>query len=277
MNNFFKRKIFTVLLVATIVVIVLMIISTVQGEKTDIVTNGTGIVVSSSTGVITKTGNSIYQFLDNIINADKLQGELSESRRQIAILEKETRDITVLKNENQRLRELLDFKNQKVDYKSVAAEITARNPGNWYTDFTINKGTDSGITKNCPVIIDKGLVGYVSEVGKTWAKVVTLIDYGTSIGCIIERSGDMAISEGDIELMESHCCRVSYIAKDAGVVIGDYVETSGVGSIYPKGILIGKIIDIMPDLQGLYHNAIVETAVRIDRLREVLVITNQEE
>lgn len=277
MNNFFKRKIFTVLLVATIVVIVLMIISTVQGEKTDIVTNGTGIVVSSSTGVITKTGNSIYRFLENIINADKLQGELSESRRQIAMLEKETRDITVLKNENRRLRELLDFKNQKVDYKSVAAEITARNPANWYTDFTINKGTDSGITKNCPVIIDKGLVGYVSEVGKTWAKVVTLIDYGTSIGCIIERSGDMAISEGDIELMESHCCRVSYIAKDAGVVIGDYVETSGVGSIYPKGILIGKIIDIMPDLQGLYHNAIVETAVRIDRLREVLVITNQEE
>ncbi len=272
MNSFFRKKIAIVLLVATIAVTVLMIISTAARDNTDIVTGGTGVVVSASSGIITKTGNGISAFFDNVINADKLSDMLKEAQNKINKLEKETREITSLKNENERLRDLLEFKEQKNNFKSVACEITAKNPGNWYTDFIIDKGINSGITKNCAVITDRGLVGYVNEVGETWAKVVTIIDTSASVGCIVERSGDMAISEGDLQLLEKGSCRISYIAKDAGVVVGDYVETSGIGSIYPKGILIGRITEITPDLQGLYHVATVETAVRFDRLREVLVV-----
>lgn len=272
MNNFFRKKIVIVLLVATIAVTAMMIISTAARDNTDVFTDGTGIVVSGASGIFTKAGNGISAFFDNLISAGKLRDKLLEAQIKINKLETETREITALKNENERLRELLEFKEQKNEYKSVACEITAKNPGNWYTDFTIDKGINAGITKNCAVINDQGLVGYVKEVGETWAKVVTIIDTSASVGCIVERSGDMAISESDLELMEKGSCRISYIAKDAGVVVGDYVETSGIGSIYPKGILIGRITEITPDLQGLYHVATVETAVRFDRLREVLVV-----
>jgi rod shape-determining protein MreC len=272
-NSFFKKKIVILTLAATFVLVTLMIVSTAVRNSADIVTDGTGAVVSATSGVLTRSKAAVSGFIENIINARELAAQLEGARAEIARLEKKTREITALENENERLRRLLDFKEKNSGFKSVAAEITAKNPGNWYSEFIIDKGSDDGIEKYSAVITDEGLVGYVGEVGKTWARVMTVIDPSTSVGCIVERSGDMAITEGDLEIMNEGACRVSYIAKDAGIVVGDYVETSGIGSMYPKGILIGRIIEIKPDLQGIYHVATLEAAVRFDRLREVLVIT----
>ena len=108
--------------------------------------------------------------------------------------------------------------------------------------------------------------------GSTWSNVVSVIDAKSAAGCIVERTGDTAVLEGSIELMTEGKCHLSYLSRDAQVAEGDFVETSGLGGIYPEGLLIGKIKSLAIDPQGLYYEAVVEPAVDFSRVSEVMVI-----
>jgi rod shape-determining protein MreC len=117
-------------------------------------------------------------------------------------------------------------------------------------------------------------VGHIYEVGSTWSKVIALIDPKFSAGAVIVRTGDLAVAEGNTETSLTGRCVLSYIDKNSAVMAGDYVETNGLGGIYPKGLLIGKVKEVSTDSQGLYRHAVVEPGVNFARLNEVLIILN---
>jgi len=121
------------------------------------------------------------------------------------------------------------------------------------------------------------LVGYISDAGTNWARVTALTDPASAVGASIVRSRDFGIVEGDVILGRRGQTRLAYIARDTNIIIGDYVETSGMGGIFPHGLLIGRVLEIRPDLQGISQYAIIETAVDFGRLTEVFVITNPPE
>ena len=268
----FKSKLFIVVATVTVIIVASMILSTALNIGSNPVSNATGVVTTPVQNGIMGIGSGISSFFSGIGKAGQYKGLYDESQKRIAELEKEIRELDTLRNENDRLRALLDFEDREKNKELVAAQVAAASPDNWYCEILLNKGTKSGIKTEDVVITDGGLVGYVSEVGATWSKVITVLDVNASIGCVVPRSGDIAMAEGDAELSQNEECGMNYISKDATVIVGDSVETSGIGSIYPSGILIGKISAITPELQGLYNKATIKTAVDFKNLREVMVI-----
>lgn len=122
------------------------------------------------------------------------------------------------------------------------------------------------------VISDKGLVGHVISVTDDSAKVQTIIDTSNTVSCTISTTRDSIIAKGIIDSRKE--LKASFIPTDASILEGDMVETSGIGGVYPKGIHIGTIKQIINTKNITNRYAIIETAVDFSKLETVLVITN---
>lgn len=271
--SFFSRNRYKILLIGiTILLVVLMALSTIPWKKANFISDVLGVVISPVQKGISAVIGGVQGFFGSISNMGRYEAENAELKEKIALLESEVRETEELKKENTRLRSMLDLKERDVQYDMQAAEVIAKDAGNWFSAFTIDKGTSSGIAQGNAVITNDGLVGYVYEVGTTWAKVTTIIDSGSSAGAAIKRTGDTGVVEGDLKLQNEGKCAFVYLQKDANVTEGDYVETSGLGGIYPPGLYIGKVAEVTADAGGVSQRAIVQPAVEFDRISEVFVI-----
>lgn len=271
--SFFSRNRYKILLIGiTILLVVLMALSTIPWKKANFISDVLGVVISPVQKGISAVIGGVQGFFGSISNMGRYEAENAELKEKIALLESEVRETEELKKENARLRSMLDLKERDVQYDMQAAEVIAKDAGNWFSAFTIDKGTSSGIAQGNAVITNDGLVGYVYEVGTTWAKVTTIIDSGSSAGAAIKRTGDTGVVEGDLKLQNEGKCAFVYLQKDANVTEGDYVETSGLGGIYPPGLYIGKVAEVTADAGGVSQRAIVQPAVEFDRISEVFVI-----
>ena len=276
MGNFFKSRFFIVLLIVTVAVLILMAVSTVSRDKASFVEDAVGVAISPVQRFFHSIGEGTTAFFGKFKSNTHYREENAQLKEKVAALEQETRDLYKYKNENERLRGLLALKEGHTEYDMVGARVVAKDAGTWYNVFKIDKGTKDGLKKYDAVMTSTGLAGYIYEVGTTWSNVVSVIDSKSAAGCIIERTGDTAILEGSLELMTEGLCKLSYLSRDAEVTVGDFVETSGLGGIYPEGLLIGKIKSLSVDAQGLYYEAVVEPVSDFKRIIEVMVIRKGE-
>ena len=144
--------------------------------------------------------------------------------------------------------------------------------GNWFEVFTINRGSKDGIEINSPVITAYGLVGRVSEVNLFTSKVVSIIDMDSTVAARVSSSRDVLIVRGDASLRSSGLCRMDYISPDVDIMPGDVIETSGLGGIYPKGIIIGQVKDVIRNEGQFDSYAVISPVVDFKRLEEVIVL-----
>jgi len=277
MGKFLRSKLFITLIIITIVVGILMAVSTIGITKTNPVSMVAGTITTPIGNFFNYVCSNVIDFAGDLWYFRDFKGRYEQAQVKITELEKTTREIESLKKENERLKGLLSIADEPDNLQKVAARVVSVSPSNWYEDVLINRGSAHGIKEGSTVINGDGLVGYVCEVGVNWAKVMTILDADSSVGCYVARTDDMAICEGDITLSDNGECNVSYFSKDATMAVGDSVETSSISSIYPSGILIGKISAVVPDSQGFYNKATLETAVDFKKLREVIVIIGGEE
>jgi len=172
---------------------------------------------------------------------------------------------------NQRLQELLQFKNT-TDYPVIAAQVIGWDPTGWFQSIIIDKGENTGIKINMPVVNADGVVGKLVSVSYNYAKVLLIIDQNSSVDCIIQRSRDNGIVKG----LSSKVCLFDYVVKASDVRLGDMVVTSGLGRIYPKGIPVGEIIDVQDPPGELFKNIKVRPMVDFSKLEELLVILKED-
>lgn len=261
-------------LIITVVIFILMGVSfaLVNSNSSFSGTNAAGVVVSPVQKFFSSIGNSVGGFFEFIGNMKGYQEENEKLLAQVEQQEQKLREMESFEKENQRLRALLELKDNNADKDMVGCEVIAKDPGNWFDVFTIDKGKNYNIKKNDVVVTNNGLVGRITEVGNNWAKVVAIIDTDSSVGAILTRTQDIAIVDGDMALSDSGQCKLSSVTNGSSLVVGDEVETSGLGGIYPKGILIGTVSEVKSDATGYSQYAIIDTAVDFERIREVLVI-----
>jgi len=272
MRGLFTNKYFVMLLTITIFLLVMMAIYSDNREKVTFGEDLVGAVVMPFQTLFTASSRGVGGFFDYFADAKRLTEENKQMSEKIDELNNTIRNIEEFKLENERLKSMLDLKKDMGGYDLVGAEVIAKDPGNWFNTFTIDKGTSSGLAVRQAVITSKGLVGYIYEIGTNFAKVVTIIDTNSSTGSLVVRTRDIAMIEGDLELGMDGLCKMTYISKDASIITGDLVETSGLGGIYPKGILIGKIREIRPETHSISQYAVVEPVVDFERITEVFVI-----
>ncbi len=207
----------------------------------------------------------------------EIQDLIEENEKLKAQIDQLTIDITGLqqdKYELNNLRELYQLDAQYDEYNKIGARIIARDAGNWYASFVIDKGTDDGIKKNMNVMAGSGLVGIVVDVGPNWAKVTSIIADNSNVSGKVLSTADNLIVSGNLELMANGVISFSQlIDSENQVVEGDKVVTSSISDKYLPGILIGYIKNISADSNNLTKSGQLTPAVDFEHLEEVLVIT----
>jgi rod shape-determining protein MreC len=172
--------------------------------------------------------------------------------------------------ENQRLRKLLAL-SSKGTFQTQVALLISKDSSNWTKTIVINKGTLQGVKKGAAVVQGASLVGKVIEAGPFVSKVALIIDFNSKIPALIQRTREEGLVFGAMEKGVG-VCKIKYI-QDAN--IGDKVISSGLANIYPKGLLIGKLVAIEKGKDELYKIARIQPAVNFAKLEEVMVIINQ--
>lgn len=207
----------------------------------------------------------------------EIQDLLEENEKLKKQIDELTIDITRLqqdKYELNNLRELYQLDSQYDEYDKVGARIIARDAGNWYSSFVIDKGSNDGIEVNMNVMAGSGLVGIVVDVGPNWAKVTSIIADNANVSGKVLSTSDNLIVSGNLEMMTEGVISFSQlIDSDNQVVEGDKIVTSSISDKYLPGILIGYINSISADSNNLTKSGRVTPAVDFEHLEEVLVIT----
>jgi rod shape-determining protein MreC len=166
-----------------------------------------------------------------------------------------------------RLTELLELK-KSFSFQMIPAQVISREPGNWFNSIIIDKGFKDGVDKNMAIATYSGLVGKVVSVDSHSSKVLLILDQRSAVGSMIQRSRDIGVLKGS----EKNYCYLEYLSRDADVKRGDLVITSGLGSIFPKGITIGKVIEIKKDDHALFQEVIINPQVDFTKLEEVFIV-----
>lgn len=179
--------------------------------------------------------------------------------------------------ENVRLRALLGYKQTASQFDLVVGRVIGREASTWTRMIVINRGTSDGVKPEMAVITHQGLVGSVVEASPNSAKVELLLDPRSSIGTLVQRpeSRVAGIIQGDPS--DPMVPRMVNIPRNADIVEGDTIVTSGFGGIYPKGIIVGRVNKIENDGGGLLKYAVLEPAVDFQKLEDVAVITASRE
>ncbi len=195
--------------------------------------------------------NRISRSFEAVTETDALIAENLRLKEANAALNVELMQMDELKRENERLSDLLKF-TSSVGYDNfVAARVIGKAPGNWFSEFTIDVGLEDGIESGMVVIAEDGLIGKVSVAYSTYSKVISIIEISTGVPAMLERSRDYCVVNGQASEVsdDGTLLGISFISDQAGVVPGDKVITSGIGGVYPKGLLIGTVTSVSNDLK----------------------------
>ena len=263
-----KRNIIIIVCV-TVLVLALAAVSLKGGNSP--VSKAVGTVLSPVQKCVAVSANSVKGFFGNIINSGDNAKENKKLIEENLSLQAQIRMLEGYKTENERLRGLLELEDNRQEFKSVGANVIARDSSEFHDTITIDKGSKDGIKVGAVVTVPEGLVGVVSEVGHNFSKVKTVYDSQTSVSAICLRTGDMGIVEPTGSLSSNGECNMNYIDKSAKTVVGDMIETSGTGGVFPRGILIGKVSEITEDKRNLTLTATIEVSVNLNNIDVVLV------
>ena len=193
-----------------------------------------------------------------------LRAENEELRVQ-ALQTGETRE------ENARLRRLLVLKD-RLPLATVAGEVIGREAGGWVRSLTINRGRGDGIAQQTPVIVPNGLVGRVVQVHRGAAVVQLLNDPASTVGAVVQRTRTAGLVAGDA----GGAVRFKFMSRDGATAApGDLVVTSGLGTLFPKGLPVGRVVRIEDKGSALFHFAVLAPVVDFSRVEEVLLVTGQ--
>lgn len=275
MQDFFHGKFFKVLLFIAALLIGFMIYAVSTSGFSTVTSQIAGAVSMPFQKLSSYLSGAATDFFGKFVNAEAYYQENQELKQQLADLRKQMVDYEDLQDENRQLREINGIKEEIPDVQQmVSASVIARDPSEQFGSFTIDKGSIHGIQPNDAVITSQGLVGRVYEVGALSSKVVTILSPEVKVSSLAATSNEPGILKGEIDLAENGNCKLAYLERSTVVAEGETIVTSGVGGIYPKGILVGTVKEVKPEQHGITSYAVVEPQVDVNSVKDVFVITD---
>ncbi len=267
------------LMVTIITVIILLVLLIMTAGVKDM--SGTesiiGSILSPVQSALYSATDAISDFFSRVFTGVDVQTENQELNAQVAELKGQLQDYNEIKRENERLSSLLNFVNTNPDLDIVSARVIRKDPGHWFSTFTINVGLASGVEVNMPVVNGDGVVGMVIAAGAHWSRVLSIIDSESGVPALVERTRDPGIVSGTVSSgdEENATLTLGKLPLNADVVPGDTVITSGLTDVFPKGIKIGEVIEVSSSSDGMKNEAVIKPWVDFNHLEEVSVITTK--
>ena len=276
MGDFFKSLRFKILLALLVVLLAFMLRAAYMGGLGTMADYVLGVVATPFQRLSASISYSVTDILDTLFRAGEYKSENEALREEIRSLRQQLVDYDAAIQENKQYKQFLEIKENNQDFQVELAAVIGRSPDARFGSVTIDKGTIDGIELRDPVITADGLVGYISEVGPTYSQIITILDPTLHVGVSDARTRDTGIVAATIALSQQGRCKMSYIDRGSAVAKGDIVVTSGVGGVFPKGLMIGVVSEVQVESHGTSLYAVLEPAVDIYGIKDVVVITGFE-
>ena len=266
-----KRRL--IILIAVIVAIAVALSSalirgTAAGKN---VTQSLLAPFESALSALTRTAERFYNY---VFRYESLEAENEYLKARVASMEDEIRSIDTLQRENERLRALANLLKEHEDFDPLSAYIISWDSSNWRNTFTIGKGTQSGISEGMCAVTEQGqVVGIVTDCGSNWATVTTILDSSLQISATLSSSGYNGIVQGAHKTDKENQLRMDYLSTEAVIRNNDQVVSTG-STLYPRGLILGYVVNAGLDGTGVAKYAIIEPAADFDTLEQVFIITN---
>jgi len=213
---------------------------------------------------------------DSVLPRRELLQQIDALRRDNQQLKDQQIQTVAIARENNQLRELLGWQRQ-APWKLKLANVVMRDPANWWLTIQIDLGRRDGLQTNQPVLTAEGLVGRVSAVSYLSSQVVLIGDPNCRVSAVVDNvTHDMGVlipaGPPDASLVREPPVQLAYLASSANLKPGQDVLTSGLGGVFPKGIPIGKIVDVQAIEYGTATEASVKLNAHLGALEQVWVL-----
>ena len=271
MKRFFSSKVRTVLVIAVVLAAALTVIGNLTGSTPlDGAVKGLLTPISTAASHLKNGAAQLYSYL---FRYEALAAENADLKEQLAQISNDARKLDAMTRENARLRAALELQQDHEDYKLVDAYIIDRDSRDWASTFTINRGSASGLAEGMCVVTENGeVVGLITSVGSNYAVVTTLLDSSLEVSATIASTGYNGMVRGGYTVGLDGYLRMDYLPTSAVIRNQDQVVTSG-STVYPRDLVLGRIIDAGYDDTGVAKYAVLEPAVNVSSIEQVFVIT----
>ena len=266
-----KQDYFKKILTTTFIVLIVVAAVTAAAGK-NIFTD----IYSAVMKPFQQTAAAVFEDPSSGKTKEELEIENEELHSEVDELLQRVIDYDDIKKENELLRKYYGIKDDHPDYKVAVADIIRRDPNDDFYGFTIDKGSRDDIQKNDPVIINSGLIGFVSEVSITTSKVTTLLSPEAKVGAMDMKTHDSGIATGSANYCDEGEFTLSVISADNKIKEGDIVVTTGVGGVYPAGLVVGKVQKLDYSVFDTTPYAVIKPYDDIRTISDVVVITDFE-
>ena len=270
MKHYFSTKIRNVLIIAVLLAVGFAVLSSLSGM--DLPSMAVQYVITPLRTGVSHLRDQAEQLYSYMFEYEALAAENEALKEKLAQMEDEARRADAVSRENDRLRELAGLVDDHEDYVVQEAYIIAWNSGDWSNTLTINRGSAAGIEPNMCVITSNGqVIGLVQEVGPNYAIIKTVLDSSLVISATIASSGYSGMVKGNYVDGNENYLRMDYLPSSAVIRNKDQVVTSG-SIVYPKGLILGYVVDAGFGDTGVAKFAVLEPAADIDSLEQVFII-----
>ncbi|MBF0272386.1 MAG: rod shape-determining protein MreC [Magnetococcales bacterium] len=227
-------------------------------------------ITGSVQSLLSRPVSTIERFQDRMSELSRLDRENRQYKAEVERLRPLGIRLEELEQENHRLKSLLQMRPDPA-FRALAVRVVGDSSSAFARSYILNAGRQDGVIVNAPVTVPEGLVGRVVRASDTASLVISLLDLNSRVPVLIQRSRVKAVSAGQ----NNTRLNLEYLPKDADVVIGDLVVTSGTGGIFPKGLAVGKVVSLEPGREGLFREAKVQPMVDFDRIEEAHLMLPQ--
>lgn len=273
MSRFFRNNGGLLLLAAVLLALVLALGAQILGF--DPVTSALEVLATPFRSASAAVSSWTQARYDRAFRYEELAAENEALRRRVAELERDAIAGQDAQRENERMKDLLGLAEARPELQYRDAAVVRRASSNWTSDLTIDRGASGGVENGDCVIDQNGyLIGVVTEAGVNSSRVTTILDPRLELGGRVARTDEDAILEGDFTLMQEGLLRLSFVSEEAKLVTGDQVTTSGLGGVYPRGLVAGAVRSIIVEEDGVSRYAQVEPAADIAGVQYVYVIVD---
>jgi rod shape-determining protein MreC len=242
-----------------------------EGTKQRLIRVWAQAIASPFQRVTSGAGSAGVGFFQRIANWRSAAAENEQLKQRVAELEIEARQARADRDENARLKALLDFK-ENSGYESVPASVIARDPSLWFNTVTINRGSSSGIAPSMPVVTPGGIVGRVIATSPWTSQVMLITDDKSAAGAVVGQLGSSSALGSVGGLGGNGLLEMRYVSGLEEVKVGDYVATTGQDGIYPQGLNVGTVVEVKSGSATTPHTIYIKPGARIDSLEEVVVL-----
>ncbi len=272
MRFFIRSRGFKIFVASLSAVIVLVVVISVFSRVSSPISSFFGAVTTPVQKAFSAVSGWLGGISDSMKDNDELLAEIERLKTENAELNEKLVGLEETEAQNKKYEQYLGIKEKNPEMLFQTASVSSRDSADPYYGFTINVGLRDGVSLHDPVITSAGLVGYISEIAPTYAKVTTVMSPELKAGGKDSRTQDEGIISGRADYAVDNKCYFYNLRRDCSVAVGDYIITAG-GSVFPKGLIIGKVDDIKQQGKDSSLYAIVSSDIDFSKLQDVMVIT----